>query len=120
MNKGDLAVQYKRGMNCCQAVLCAFKDELHSDETTLRRLGANFGAGMGTMGATCGALVGAQMVMGLMGNQRARLVYAEFERRCGSTICKELKGVETGKMLCPCDECVRRAAQIVAEQLAPI
>ena len=30
-----------------------------------------------------------------------------FQKKCGATICKELKGIETGTPLCPCPECVR-------------
>jgi len=122
MEKADLAVQYKRSMNCCQAVLCAFADALHMDTDTLCKLGAGFGSGMGTTGATCGALCGAQMVLGMLGKQPvmpdAKQLFLQFEARCGSTLCRELKGVGTGKVLCSCNDCVRNAAQLAAEQLA--
>lgn len=60
MNKQELAVQLKHtGCNCCQAVLCAFAEESGLSELQLRQIGAGFGAGMGCMEATCGALIGA-------------------------------------------------------------
>lgn len=123
MNKAEYAVQLKSQMNCCQAVLIAFADELHADTDTLMKLGSAFGSGMATMGGTCGALVGAEMVLGMLGRQpvrsHAKQLFTEFERICGSTVCKELKGVGTGRMLCSCEDCVRNAAKIVSEQLAP-
>lgn len=115
MNKQELAVQYKHsGYNCAQAVVAAFADELKIDLKTARALGAGFGAGMGTMGATCGALCGAQMVLGLLCKGtpvmgKARGLYNDFLSRCGATVCAELKGIVTGKVVCSCDDCVRHA-----------
>lgn len=40
-----------------------------------------------------------------------------FERKCGATICKDLKGIGTGKVLCPCPECVRNAVFSLGEVL---
>lgn len=123
MEKRDLALQYKHsGFNCAQAVIAAYADDLGIDVETARALGAGFGAGMGTMGGTCGALCGAQIVLGLskkgapvMGS--ARKLYTAFLERCGATVCVDLKGVATGKMLCSCDDCVANATDIVGELL---
>ena len=115
MNKQELAVQYKHsGYNCAQAVIAAYAADLGIDLDTARALGAGFGAGMGTMGATCGALCGAQIVLGLHGKgahvmSKARALYNDFLNRCGATICIDLKGITTGKMLCSCDDCVANA-----------
>lgn len=50
MNRDQKAIRYKQsGCNCCQAVLCAFADQLDIDETILKQLGAAFGMGMGGM-----------------------------------------------------------------------
>ena len=123
MTKSDLAVQFKHsGYNCAQAVVAAFAEDLGIDLETARALGAGFGAGMGTMGATCGALCGAQIVLGLhkkgqrvMGT--ARSLYSAFLDRCGATVCMDLKGVATGRVLCswsccsarkPCSGCKTR------------
>ena len=40
-----------------------------------------------------------------------------FQEKCGATICKDLKGVETGAPLCPCPECVRNAVLALGEVL---
>ncbi len=123
MDKKDLAVQYKHsGFNCAQAVVAAFADELGLDMETARALGAGFGVGMGTMGGTCGALCAAQMVLGLSNKGKpvmgkARSLYDQFLNRCGATICVDIKGVVTGKMLCSCDACVANAVDILGELL---
>ena len=118
-----LASSLKRGMNCCQAVVRAFADTLSLDEATLMSLGSGFGSGMGTMEGTCGALVGAIMVAGLRTNGEgaaalSRKIMSRFKELCGATICKDLKGIETGKVLCSCDDCVRNAVRATSEALA--
>ena len=121
MNKQELAVQLKHtGCNCCQAVLCAFAEESGLSELQLRQIGAGFGAGMGCMEATCGALIGAGMIAGLKteGNgtlKVTRQIQETFHDRCGAIKCKDLKTMTDGKPLCPCEECVRNAVLIYGE-----
>ena len=100
--------------NCTQAVLQAWADVLPVDPDTLMKLSAGYAAGMGCMESTCGALIGAVMVAGILtdgqGTPRcARALVEDFRARCGATVCKDLKGVATGTPLCPCPECVRSA-----------
>ena len=52
--------------NCAQAVLKTFEDKLPVDADTLMKLGAGYAAGMGCMESTCGALIGAVMVAGIV------------------------------------------------------
>lgn len=116
------AVEIKANCNCAQAVALAFADKLPLPEETLKKLTAGYGGGMGCMEATCGALVGAVLVEGLLTDGQATGRYAKatltrFRERCGATVCKDLKGVETGKVLCPCSECVRNAVLAVGEAL---
>ncbi|MBQ4465064.1 MAG: C_GCAxxG_C_C family protein [Oscillospiraceae bacterium] len=113
MDRIEKAALLKRSNNCCQAVLLSYADVLELSEEQLTRLGKTFGAGMGGMQATCGALVGAGMVLGLLGGNmmQAKALHQEFETLCGASVCKDLKGVTTGKVLCPCDECVRNAVR---------
>ena len=119
--KEELAVEYKQSSNCCQAVLLAFKDEAGLTEQEAMKLGSTFGAGMGGMEGTCGALVGAEMVLALTGFEgkpmgpKAKQLYSKFVEMTGSGICKDIKGVETGKMLASCDACVENAARILQE-----
>ncbi|MBR4319752.1 MAG: C_GCAxxG_C_C family protein [Oscillospiraceae bacterium] len=120
LNKQELAVTYKhQGNNCCQAVLLAFAEELNLSEEFLQRLGAGFGAGMGNMEGTCGALCGAEMLLGLKNsrNVRPRQIHQEFTQKCGASVCKDLKGVTTGKMICSCDDCVRNAVEIAEKYI---
>ncbi|ETP71725.1 C_GCAxxG_C_C family probable redox protein [Lachnospiraceae bacterium JC7] len=118
MERVEKAVEYKHsGCNCCQAVLMAFEDELELGGEQLKALGSGFGGGMGCMEATCGALVGANMVLGMKNETgkpttpQSRQLLNDFEAACGATICKELKGIGTGKVLCECDDCVRNAVR---------
>ena len=119
----DYAVRRKKEMNCCQAVLVAFADKLGKSEDDLLRLGSGFGAGMGTMEGTCGALVGAIMVSSLLSAKdeamkNSRAIMSHFKELCGgATICRDLKGIETGKMLCSCEDCVRNAVLSAGEAL---
>ena len=111
----------KRKMNCCQAVLVAFADRLGKSEDDLMRLGSGFGSGMGTMEGTCGALVGAIMVSSLLSPEgearsNSRAIMSRFKELCGgATICRDLKGIDTGKMLCSCEDCVRNAVLAAGE-----
>ena len=108
--------------NCAQAVLKAFEDKLPVDADTLMKLGAGYAAGMGCMESTCGALIGAVMVAGVVTDGKgtphiSKELLQNFQEKCGATICKDLKGVETGAPLCPCPECVRNAVLALGEVL---
>ena len=41
----------------------------------------------------------------------------KFEEKNGTIICRELKGVDTGKLIRDCDGCVEDAATIVDEYM---
>ena len=110
----EYAAERKKEMNCCQAVLVAFADKLGKNEDELLRLGSGFGSGMATMEGTCGALVGAIMVSSLLSpdgeaRNNSRAIMSRFKELCGATICRDLKGIGTGKVLCSCEDCVRNA-----------
>ena len=118
----NYAALRKKEMNCCQAVLVAFADEAGRSEEDLLRLGSGFGSGMGTMEGTCGALVGAIMVSSLLSEKGAamaasRAIMPRFKELCGATICRDLKGIDTGKVLCSCENCVRNAVRAAGESL---
>lgn len=120
----DYAARRKRGMNCCQAVLVAFADKLGKSEDELLRLGSGFGSGMGTTEGTCGALVGAIMLSSLLSAdgdamKNSRAITPRFKELCGgATICRELKGIDSGKVLCSCENCVRNAVRAAGEVLS--
>ena len=90
MNIGERAAQAAAWKatgqcNCAQAVLKAFEDKLPVDADTLMKLGAGYAAGMGCMESTCGALIGAVMVAGIVTDARA---HPAFPRNCCKTFRK--------------------------------
>ena len=124
MDRAEKAVGYKHsGSNCTQAVLFAFADILGREQIELKALGAPFGCGMGAFDATCGALIAAQMVLGMScfsGKpmlSEAKALHGAFKKLCGSVDCGELKGLKTGKMLCSCDDCIRSAVKLAEERV---
>ena len=38
-----------------------------------------------------------------------------FEDSAGALYCKDLKGVETGKVICSCPDCIRKACGLAAD-----
>lgn len=122
--RANQAAQWKATgiYNCAQAVTQAFADQIPVEAETLKKLGAGYAAGMGCMESTCGALIGAVMVAGVITNGKgtpriSKELLQSFQEKCGATICKDLKGVETGAPLCPCPECVRNAVLTLGEVL---
>ena len=67
MNKKEKASSlFTSGLNCSQSVLSTFGPALGLPEDMCKKIGRPFGAGMGYMQKTCGAVTGAYMVMGLV------------------------------------------------------
>lgn len=120
--KNDAAEKKRSGKyNCAQAVLCTYCDKALIDEKTAYELGYAFANGMGNQEGTCGALVGAGMVLGLMNKDKVaalknmREIMMQFQKRNGATQCKLLKGTETKKILRECPLCVADAAEFLEE-----
>ncbi len=116
-----IAVEKKRQCNCACAVLSTYCDLAGIDEETARNLTYGFGAGMGTMEGTCGAIVGAGMVLGLAKKRNAgadmRQLVTRFKERNGAIQCRQLKGLDTGKPLRACNDCVADACEFLEEAL---
>lgn len=132
MTKKELAIAlHDKKFNCCQAVACAFAEEVGVDEKVLFQAGEGFGLGMGCMEGTCGALSGAIMLAGFKnsdGNtedpgtkastyQISKQLLGAFKEKCGATVCRDLKGVDTGKVLCTCPDCICNGVEVVQEVL---
>ena len=127
MNRKEKAgALHSSGCNCAQSVALAFADKVNLDEQTLKALATGFGAGGGDMNGTCGAVSACYLISGLLNNTDPadsagkagtmglnRKVSGAFLAKNGSIICKELKGIETGKMLRSCHGCVEDAAEIL-------
>jgi len=120
-----LAAEKKRcnSHNCAQAVVCTYCDLVGLHEQTALDIAGSFGTGMGNMEGTCGALVGAGMVLGLatkdrnVSRARMKEIMTKFQERNGSIRCKELKGIGTGKVLRDCPDCVADASEFLEEYL---
>ncbi len=119
------------GYNCAQAVACTYCDLVGIDEKLMFRLTEALGGGMGGKECTCGALSGACVLAGMKastGNlekpdskaasyELSKEIVRQFKERIGSVVCKEIKGVETGTPLRPCNDCIKDAAAIVEKVL---
>lgn len=133
--KAKKAVQnHQKGYNCAQAVACAFCKEAGVDEEIMFKLTEGHGLGMGGMEGTCGAVTGAVAVLGAKnssGNlsqpnskaatyKQSRELVRRFKEKNHATVCKELKGVETGTVLRACSDCVKDAAEILEDLIKEV
>lgn len=125
-NKVKSAVEKKQTgkYNCAQAVACSFCEYAQIGEQDIRHAALGLGAGMGNMEGTCGALTGAGLIIGLVCKEdkpramgMSRTLMNKFLERNGTTQCKQLKGVGTGKAIRFCDDCVADAAEFLDEIL---
>lgn len=124
--KSQEAVERKQTgkYNCAQAVACSFCEYSSLNEEIIWQSTLGLGAGMGNMEGTCGALTGAGVIIGLAckddkprAMRMSRTLMTKFAERNGSTQCKVLKGVDSGKVLRQCDDCVADAAEFLDEIL---
>ena len=123
MTKGELARQnFDAGMNCAQAVVLAFKDEMNMDESALKKLIIGFGGGFGRQHLVCGAVCGMTMVLSylksdgkdkLASYEVIRRACSEVKERIGSLICSELMGANK----IPCAEICQIVADITQKNL---
>ena len=80
--------------NCCQAVAVSLAEETGLSEDTMKKIASGFCVGMGTMKATCGALIGAVMVAGMKLDGNGTVKYSktmseEFEAVSGALTSKD-------------------------------
>lgn len=127
----EIAIElHHKGYNCAQAVVCAYCDRFALTEDEAYRLAEGFGLGMGMM-EVCGALSGAFMLSGWVTSagtahpgktkgatyKKNKLLAQAFREKNGSVVCRELKGVVTGKPLRSCQGCIEDACDIVETYL---
>lgn len=120
-----LAAEKKRcnSHNCAQAVVCTYCDIVGLPEDVAMDIAGAYGTGMGNMEGTCGALVGAGMIVGLatkdrnLSRSRMKRIMTDFQQRNGATRCSLLKGVGTGKVLRECCDCVADASEFLEKVL---
>lgn len=115
LERANLARDLKKSgkCNCAQAVVSALYDLTNLDLNTLLNTTSGFAVGMGTMEATCGALIGANIILGnivKIGTVRySKILHDKFKELTKGTICKIIKGIDTGIMLTPCEICCYNA-----------
>ena len=123
MNKGELAKEYfTSGLNCSQAVVLAFKDELGLTEEQLKKLAIGYGGGVGRQRHVCGAVLGMTMVLSYLKSDGIDKLnaYALIKDACatvkqklGSIVCADL--LSDKKV--PCGEICKIVADITADYL---
>lgn len=132
--KKEAARLHKMGYNCAQSVVCAMAPAIDLDADGAFVLAEGFGAGMGGMTETCGAVSGAVMALSQVEStgrdqigskaktyRLSRELSARFASANGSTVCRELKGIgaEAGALRsCPgcIDDAIDLAVDILVEQ----
>lgn len=142
-NIEDAVSLFKKGFRCSQAILSTYGIQLGLDQELALKLASPFGAGMGSLGNTCGAVTGAFMVLGLKyGNSKVgemkkkekayeitKEFVERFKSRNGTIMCKDLlncdistfegrnKAIEEKLFIEICPKFVRDSAEILEELL---
>jgi C_GCAxxG_C_C family probable redox protein len=130
---------FRAGLNCSQAVLTAYSDEMKFDENLALSVSCGFGGGMGRLQQTCGAVTGSYMVLGIHNcklfsdnKERKEATYVmvqKFSERFininGSTDCLSLlnvdlrteeghrKAVENNLFGTVCEKCISDSIAII-------
>jgi C_GCAxxG_C_C family probable redox protein len=100
--------QFEKGFLCAPVVLSTYSEQLGLEKALALKIACGFGAGIGRLGRTCGAVAGAVMVIGLKNGQvnladtesrektymLVRELVDRFTALHGSIECKELIGYD--------------------------
>ena len=134
---------FMNGFRCSQAILSTYGTQFGLKPEIALKLASPFGAGMGSLGNTCGAITGAYMVLGLkFGNTRASEIKKKekayevvkefvkrFKSRNDTIFCRELlncdistpegrnKAIEEKLFIELCPKFVQDSAEILEEIL---
>ena len=125
--KKEMAVErFMKGYNCCQAVACAYCEELGMRDVF--KMTEGFGSGMGGLKDTCGAVTGMFLTISLANSagdmenpkltkadtyRKFREAAAKFRDEMGSIYCRDLLTEKGQQPLSCCIRCVECAAGIV-------
>jgi len=140
--KEDKAIDsFRSGLNCAQAVLTAYSDDLNFNNDMALGISCGFGGGMGRLQETCGAVTGSYMVLGIYNSgkfsdnhDKKEETYSmiqefsdKFKSIHGSTDCKSLLKCdlktdegwqyvkENGLLETVCEKCISDSIRIVEE-----
>lgn len=145
MSRRERAIKnFYDGYNCTQSVVLAFSDLIPIEQEQLLCMASPFGGGMGRLREVCGSVSGMFLVLGALygysspeaRGEKAELygrvqeVAAEFEKRNGSIVCRELLGLSVKSQQPipeertpeyykkrPCPELIGIAAEILEDYL---
>jgi len=99
---------FRSGLNCAQAVITAYADDLNINNDLAVNISCGFGGGMGRLQETCGAVTGSYMVLGIFnGNKysdnkdKKEITYSMIQKF--SEKFKSLNGTTECKSLIKCD-----------------
>jgi C_GCAxxG_C_C family probable redox protein len=113
MTNSEKAVShFRNSFNCSQSVFATFAPQFGIPETDAFKIACPFGAGMGRMQETCGAVTGAFMVIGLKHGkynvddkvskeityEKVREFSKKFNEQNNSLKCRDLIGVDLSTM----------------------
>lgn len=133
----QVAKDFETGFDCSQVVADYFAEEMGLSAENARKVSACFGGGC-ARGGTCGAVVGAMMVLGMKYGQydadhmeqketmarKQGEFFAAFSKEYGSSLCRDLLGhdislpgefdkvLEEGTMMTLCPRIVRDTIRI--------
>lgn len=128
----DTVEKHMKGYNCAQAVACTYCDLAGIDEETMFKITEGYGLGMGNMQGTCGAITGAVAVIGMLNSSAnletpnskastykiAKEILDKFQEKNQSTICHELKGIESKIVLRSCSGCIEDACVFLEDVMS--
>ena len=144
MSHRALAEEYfRKGFNCAQSVVIAFRDLTGLTEGESARLASSFGGGLGRMREVCGTVSGMAIVAGILygyddptrpGAVQGHYAFVQelagrFREKNGSIVCRELLGDKSAVRTSPdprtqeyykkrpCLELVGDAADILDEYI---
>jgi len=118
------AEKFSRGLNCAQAVLCAYSDKLKLPEEELKLISKSFGGGKVVK---CGAVYAAEIVLsnkdGLKNTDtlfddsiETKEKISEFEKKF-IEMNEVLDCIELKKCKKPCINCIKDSVKILEEML---
>lgn len=88
---------FRGGMNCAQAVFCAYAEDFGMDRDTAAKVSCGLGGGVGRMREVCGTVTGASLVLGMRHGDDKSVTYPFVQDFCerfrtenGSIVCREL------------------------------
>jgi len=99
---------FRSGLNCAQAVITAYADDLNINNDLAVNISCGFGGGMGRLQETCGAVTGSFMVLGIFNGikysdnkDKKEITYSMIQKF--SERFKSLNGTTDCKSLIKCD-----------------